>query len=122
MQNILLQNLEDFNGIFIATTNLVDNIDGAFDRRLVYKHKFDLPDTQTKIKILADQFPEINLENITKFGKKYNLTGGQIQNIKKKLSTDYILFDKDINALDNIEQYIKDEVYFREEQKQKIGF
>jgi AAA+ superfamily predicted ATPase len=122
MQNILLQNLEDFNGIFIATTNLVDNIDGAFDRRLVYKHKFDLPDTQTKIKILADQFPEINLENITKFGKEYNLTGGQIQNIKKKLSTDYILFDKDINALDNIEQYIKDEVYFREEQKQKIGF
>ena len=122
MQNILLQNLEDFNGIFIATTNLIDNIDGAFDRRLIYKHRFELPDASTKEKILSEQFPEIDQAFISKISKKYDLTGGQIQNIKKKLTTDYILFKAETKAFENIEKYIQDEVFFREEQKQKIGF
>ena len=37
MQNILLQELEDFNGILMATTNLTSNLDEAFDRRFLYK-------------------------------------------------------------------------------------
>lgn len=33
IQNIILQEMEDFKGILMATTNLIDNIDNAFDRR-----------------------------------------------------------------------------------------
>lgn len=37
MQNILLQYLEDFEGIFMATTNYINNLDDAFDRRIFIK-------------------------------------------------------------------------------------
>ena len=39
MQNILLEELEKFNGIFFATTNMIGNIDEAFDRRFLFKLK-----------------------------------------------------------------------------------
>ena len=60
MQNILLEELENFKGIFIATTNLIENIDGAFDRRLLYKLKFENPNDETRYKILQNQFSIIN--------------------------------------------------------------
>ena len=40
MQNILLQELEDFKGIMMATTNLTSNLDEAFERRFLFKIKF----------------------------------------------------------------------------------
>ncbi|MBM3185320.1 MAG: AAA family ATPase, partial [Bacteroidetes bacterium] len=43
IQNILLEELENFKGIFIATTNLAENLDKAFDRRFLFKIKFQKP-------------------------------------------------------------------------------
>jgi SpoVK/Ycf46/Vps4 family AAA+-type ATPase len=43
MQNILLQELEDFKGIMMATTNLTSNLDEAFERRFLFKIKYDRP-------------------------------------------------------------------------------
>lgn len=40
MQNIFLEQIEQFEGILIATTNLLDNIDKAFSRRFNYKIEF----------------------------------------------------------------------------------
>ena len=40
-QNIILQEMEDLQGIMIATTNLSENFDKAFERRFLYKVKFD---------------------------------------------------------------------------------
>jgi hypothetical protein len=37
MQNIFLEQIERFDGILIATTNLLENIDSAFSRRFNYK-------------------------------------------------------------------------------------
>lgn len=37
MQNIILQEMENFEGILIATTNLAANFDKAFERRFLYK-------------------------------------------------------------------------------------
>jgi SpoVK/Ycf46/Vps4 family AAA+-type ATPase len=37
IQNIILQELENLKGILIATTNLTDNLDKAFERRFLYK-------------------------------------------------------------------------------------
>ena len=51
MQNILLQELEDFNGILMATTNLTSNLDEAFDRRFLYKIKYSKPSIDAKTSI-----------------------------------------------------------------------
>jgi hypothetical protein len=94
MQNILLQELENFEGIFIATTNLVDNLDKAFDRRFLYKIKFDKPGTQTLLQIWKSKFPEIKTGVLKNICAKINLTGGQIENIRKKIAVDSLLDEK----------------------------
>ena len=43
IQNILLEELENFDGILFATTNLVENMDAAFERRFLFKVKFEKP-------------------------------------------------------------------------------
>lgn len=121
LQNILLQELEDMNGIFIATTNLINNIDGAFDRRLLFKQKFELPNTETRAKIFQVQFPETNMELLNKVSQDYDLSGGQIQNIKRKLMADQILFGDSFITDQLLLEYIENEFGFRTN-KNKIGY
>ena len=51
IQNILLQEMENLEGIMIATTNLADNFDKAFERRFIYKIKFEQPSVEAKVNI-----------------------------------------------------------------------
>ena len=94
MQNILLQELENFEGIFIATTNLVDNLDKAFDRRFLYKIRFEKPGTQTLIQIWKSKFPTVKNSILKTICTSITLTGGQIENIRKKIAVDSLLDDK----------------------------
>lgn len=100
MQNILLEELEKFEGIFFATTNLIDNMDSAFDRRFLYKVEFSKPSLQTRAKIWKSKLPTLkdnDMDAIT----SYDLSGGQIENVSRKYMLDTILNLKtfDINAL-----------------------
>jgi hypothetical protein len=121
LQNILLQELEDMRGIFIATTNLINNIDGAFDRRLLYKLKFELPDDNTRYQILENQFPILEKKELKEISENYKLSGGQIQNIKRKIIAEQILFGEDMIDNESIISYIKAEIGFRTN-KAEIGF
>jgi SpoVK/Ycf46/Vps4 family AAA+-type ATPase len=91
LQNILLQELEEFEGIFMATTNLADQLDSAFDRRLLYKIDFKKPAEQVRKKILSNVFKNISSKTIDDLTEQFSLTGGQIANIKKKLLVKSIL-------------------------------
>lgn len=94
MQNILLQELENFEGIFIATTNLVDNLDQAFDRRFLYKIRFEKPGNQTVFQIWKSKFPKIKTSVLKNICAKTVLSGGQIENIRKKIAVDSLLDEK----------------------------
>lgn len=85
LQNILLQELEDFEGIFIATTNLVSHLDSAFDRRLLYKLEFKQPEDEVRLNILKSAFPSVENVLLRDINRDFKLTGGQITNIKKKM-------------------------------------
>jgi hypothetical protein len=50
----MLEMLEEFKGILVATTNMFQNIDIAFHRRFLFKYKIDLPDMVTKEKLIND--------------------------------------------------------------------
>jgi SpoVK/Ycf46/Vps4 family AAA+-type ATPase len=43
MQNIILEEMEKLEGILIATTNLTQNMDKAFERRFLFKVEFEKP-------------------------------------------------------------------------------
>ena len=94
MQNILLQELENFEGIFIATTNLVENLDKAFDRRFLYKIKFEKPGEHTMLQIWKSKFPKIRTAVLKSVCSKVSLSGGQIENIRKKIVVDTLLDEK----------------------------
>lgn len=94
MQNILLEELENFEGIFIATTNLVDNLDKAFDRRFLYKIRFEKPGAETVAQIWKSKFPEVKKAILKNICNKITLSGGQIENIRKKIAVDTLLDDK----------------------------
>lgn len=54
LQNIFLEEIENLEGILVATTNLLTNMDGAFDRRFLFKVKFEKPDAEIRAKNLAE--------------------------------------------------------------------
>jgi SpoVK/Ycf46/Vps4 family AAA+-type ATPase len=122
MQNILLQELEDFEGIFIATTNLADQLDMAFDRRLLYKLEFKKPEEDVRFQILRNAFPSFDEELLMMVNRDFHLTGGQIANVKKKLLVKEMLeptFDLDIELFSLCEE----ELSLRKNgQRTQIGF
>jgi SpoVK/Ycf46/Vps4 family AAA+-type ATPase len=91
IQNIILQELETLNGIFIATTNLVQNLDKAFERRFLYKVKFTLPTLEARMSIWSTMIPALSESESRTLAEKFNFSGGQIENIARHFAIDNIL-------------------------------
>lgn len=91
IQNILLEEFEKFTGICIATTNLVSNLDPAFERRFLYKIELNKPSTKTLAKIWKSKLSDSDSYDISYLAKEYPFSGGQIDNIVKKIEMHEIL-------------------------------
>lgn len=79
IQNILLQALENFEGILIATTNLTCNLDRAFERRFTFRIEFPKPDAGVRKKIWRSRLPELSDEEASRLGEQFGITGGEIE-------------------------------------------
>jgi SpoVK/Ycf46/Vps4 family AAA+-type ATPase len=84
IQNIILEEMENLDGILIATTNLADNLDKAFERRFLFKIYFDLPTIEAKTNIWKDKLPTLSTEEATTLASTFEFSGGQIDNIVRK--------------------------------------
>lgn len=91
IQDLILQEMEVLDGILIATTNLTENFDPAFERRFLYKILFKAPEGGVKAKIWKSMVNELSEDDATRLASDYGFTGGQIENISRKLDVDYIL-------------------------------
>ena len=120
MQNIILQEIEDLDGILIATTNLTSNLDKAFERRFIYKVEFHKPDTDVKTKIWLSMLKDISADDAHQLASHFDFSGGQIENIARKRTVDYILSGK-FASLDEIEGYCRAELLNGKEHR-CIGF
>ena len=120
MQNIILQEIEDLDGILIATTNLTSNLDKAFERRFLYKVEFHKPDTDVKTKIWHSMLTDITEDDARQLAVHFDFSGGQIENIARKRTVDYILSGK-FASLDEIEGYCRAELLNGKEHR-TIGF
>ncbi|MCM1501313.1 MAG: AAA family ATPase [Bacteroidales bacterium] len=64
MSNELFQLLEDFNGCVVFSTNLLTDVDDAFKSRIIDSIKFELPDSETRVKLIKLLIPaNFPLEN-----------------------------------------------------------
>jgi SpoVK/Ycf46/Vps4 family AAA+-type ATPase len=91
MQNIILQELENLTGILIATTNLTQNMDKAFERRFLYKIEFEKPNITNRQAIWRSMLPNLSEQESFELASLYDFSGGQIENIARKRTVDFIL-------------------------------
>ena len=99
IQNIILQEMEQLDGIMIATTNLQQNMDKAFERRFLYKIKFDKPTEEARAHIWHTMIPELSDWDIHTLASKYDFSGGQIENIARHYAIDSLLHDSSEDSL-----------------------
>ena len=91
LQNILLEEMETLDGILIATTNLCDNFDSAFERRFLFKVKFGQPNTEAKKSIWKSKLPWLTEGQCGQLAAKYDLSGGEIDYIVRKSMMEEVL-------------------------------
>ena len=91
IQNIILEELEKLDGILIATTNLADNLDPAFERRFIFKLKFDKPTLEAKQSIWHSKLVWLAEEQCLKLAAEYDFSGGEIDNIVRKVVMDEVI-------------------------------
>lgn len=121
MQNIILQEMEDLEGIMIATTNLTGNLDGAFERRFLYKIEFDKPTPKESKRIWKAMLPDLTDDQSLELARRFNFSGGQIENIVRKRIIDDILKCRDFLDFDSIIENCTTEL-LNNKQGKKIGF
>lgn len=91
IQNIILQEMETLEGIMIATTNLTSNLDKAFERRFLYKIRFDRPSTESRARIWTSMLHGLSESDAWVLASQFDLSGGEIENIVRKHSVNAIL-------------------------------
>ena len=91
IQNIILEELEKLDGILIATTNLADNLDPAFERRFIFKLKFDKPTLEAKQSIWQSKLVWLAEDQCRKLATDYDFSGGEIDNIVRKVVMDEVI-------------------------------
>jgi SpoVK/Ycf46/Vps4 family AAA+-type ATPase len=83
--NVLLRELEAFNGIVIFATNLAANFDPAFERRIRTHVLFEMPGVQERARIWQLQIhpkktplaPDVDFQRLA---EQYAVSGGDIKN------------------------------------------
>ena len=119
-QNIILQAMENLSGIMIATTNLSNNMDSAFERRFLYKICFDKPTVATRKQIWEAMLPSLSGEEARSLAESYDFSGGQIENIARKQIVDSILYGHN-QDISHVMSYCQSE-NIRNSKNKRIGF
>ena len=118
IQNIILEELENFEGIMIATTNLANNMDTAFERRFLFKVEFKKPELATKARIWMDKIPVLSDEDAKILAENYDFSGGQIENVVRKKEIHEIL-NGELVEFSLIREFCEEELLVKQP---KIGF
>jgi len=120
IQNIILQEMENLNGILIATTNMTANLDNAFERRFLYKIEFDKPDIESKRKIWQSNIHSLGDEEAAQLSEQFDFSGGQIENIARK-STVFQILKGTTPALSDLLKLCREET-LQQKTNTRIGF
>lgn len=121
IQNILLEEIENLDGILIATTNLVDNLDSAFERRFLFKIQFEKPSVEAKKAIWKNKIPWLSVDKAAQLATAYNFSGGEIDNIVRKAQMKEIISGSR-PAYNDIVEMCKVEKLYTAPVERRVGF
>jgi len=122
MQNIILQEMENLEGIMIATTNLTGSLDEAFERRFLYKLEFDKPTPKERQHIWRAMLPDLTEEQALTLAERFDFSGGQIENITRKRIITDILNERDELDLNDVIENCQTELLGKHNNNCRLGF
>lgn len=108
LQNILLEEMENLDGIMIVTTNMIVNLDSAFERRFIYKIQFNKPGKDVKARIWKSMAEELTEDECVELADMFDISGGEIENITRKATMEYILTGEKPNV-EMLKNFAKEE-------------
>lgn len=121
IQNVLLEELENFDGIMFATSNLVANLDSAFERRFLFKVKFENPSMVNAAKIWRNKISILSAKEALQLASQFSYSGGEMENIARKSLMDEIVFGTKPN-FERIISFCENEKWSNKNSILKIGF
>lgn len=122
IQNIILQEMEQLEGIMIATTNLTKNLDKAFERRFIYKIEFERPTIEARTAIWQSMIPNLDERVALSLAAQYDFSGGQIENIARKRTVSLILSGAEPSA-EQLNDFCRAEILsHKPTEHRRIGF
>ena len=116
-----LCSLEKFEGILIATTNLAINLDAAFERRFLFKIKFDNPSVEAKTAIWRSKLEWLPENQAQLLANEYNFSGGEIDNVVRKATMEEILTGSRV-TINRLEEICNTEKLNNSDSGNKVGF
>lgn len=123
--DIILNELENLDGILIATTNLVGNMmdgkDNAMERRFLFKVEFNAPDEGVREKIWKSKLPHLEDSEVKALASEFKLSGGSIDNVARKSVVDYVLGGAHAD-LTSLKKYCGEESVSKKKETKRIGF
>jgi SpoVK/Ycf46/Vps4 family AAA+-type ATPase len=96
-------------------------MDSAFERRFLYKIKFEKPSVKSRIGIWQSLLSDLPEDHALELSERFELSGGQIENIARKIEVDWITEGKKTNIV-TLMQYCKDEAQNDFNTSKRIGF
>jgi len=101
--------METLDGILIATTNLEQNMDKAFERRFLYKINFEKPTLDARMNIWHEMIPALTTEETKRLADRYDFSGGQIENIARHYTISHILHGDSDDLIKTLSDYCDSE-------------
>ena len=123
LQNIFLQQMESLEGILICTTNLVKNLDSAFERRFLFKIEFHKPCREARISIWKSMLPTLTEDEAEALSDNFDFSGGQIENVSRKALIDMALTGMEKPSLEQYLDYCQHERFdMKKPERRRVGF
>ncbi|MEO0077197.1 MAG: ATP-binding protein [candidate division WOR-3 bacterium] len=127
MTNVLMQEIEQFDGLVILTTNRELAMDPAFERRILFKIKFDVPKAEERAKIwrtlIPPNAPISDDVDFNELGRRFRLTGGEIKNIIIKVVFECCFSGLEKITMDMLVRFANKELAsIKRESSKAIGF
>ncbi len=125
MQNIFLEQFEKFDGMLIATTNLLETFDSAFSRRFDMKIKFEKPMYKERVKLWELKLPKtaeyeegFEIKNLA----KYELSGAEIELVIKNTALKVALRKNPVFTMRDFKETIEKEKRTSFDSEKELGF
>ena len=96
-------------------------MDNAFERRFLYKIRFDKPTVEARTAIWHELLPDLSDTDATLLAERYDFSGGQIENIARHYAIDAILHGNAVPTASNLMPHCDSERISNTSSK-KIGF